>query len=360
MTLKSFFSQHRNTIIDFAVLLVVVAVCVPLLVVVPDSRPYAATFIAWALAFTFHLWRWLPSERRHVRRTAHRCADALMQARGVGKVHRYAKSLQTTTAWSISEKDFRVRGSHLLDYERNGDADAVVEEEDSFAYELTEAAKHKFLPDSGDSTNSLCCFLPRRSRNKMEEDDGSWVATSPAPLLHISAAALESSSQFLALSATASPTRPSLSPALHDSASVMQKEEGPYVHRSHEPFTHVSQRLSSTLSDTMTSPLSPVLSAIAADHGIKSPPPSPSLSPASSCRMHGYMPRSHPSTIPALLPVLREDCNNDCDGGKAIDTLASASRTSSMQSPSRISILSSNVRRQDGLTLVPRGGYTEG
>ncbi|KPA83859.1 hypothetical protein ABB37_02054 [Leptomonas pyrrhocoris] len=355
MVLKAFVLQHRYVIIDYAVLVMVVAVCVPFLALVPGSRPYGATVIGWTLAFTFHLWRRLPWERAHVRRTAHRRADRCMRERGVGNVHRRTESSDTTALWILSAMVHREDGGNCLPGDKYGRGG---EEDSSFEWGPGRWTPQKLLQDTTrDSISPLRCPTPWKEREEAAAaaaegeggnahlmiSQGSTSLRGASPLPRISASALESSSQFLALSASASPTR---------SLPLPEPEKGElYVRRSHEPFTHVSRHPPSSMEDSAASVSSPTLSAIAADEFVLSAAvPFPSLSPASSCQTHGYVPPSlgvSRSTSPLLLD-------------HEADTPASVSMASTVRSPSRISILSSNVRRQGALTHVPRGSLREG
>lgn len=355
MTLVSFVKRHRYIVIDVAVLLVVVAVCVPLLVVVPDARPYCATLLAWAFVFALHLWRWLPWEKAHVRRSAHRRADAVMHERGLEEMHRQAKLLQaTTTSWSLTTMAHREEGNRLPS--RGGEGG-----EDSGDWAWTGSKQRKFLCDSNEDSSSspFLHYVSRQSKGREEgvlgEAEDSFVVTAPAPMLHrdesplprISASALESSSQFLALSTSASPIRSS-QPA------VPEVEEN--ACRSHEPFTHVSRRCPSSVEDT-SAMSTPSLSTINPDEVIAASTaavPLPSLSPASSCQTHGYMPPSLAGS-PSPSPL------HDDEESYGDELIANASRTSSSApSPSRISVLSSTVRRSDGFALVARGASLNG
>jgi hypothetical protein len=360
---KHFVLLHRYVLLDYAVLLIIVAVCVPLLVVVPHSRPYGATLIAWGLAFTFHIWRWLPWERAHVQQTAHRRADCVMQARGVGKVHRQTKSLHTTMSSSLLTGPLG-EGNYLPGCE--GEAG---EDSSSFEWCLNAPLPRELLEDTNDTSNSFPCLMPRIKREEVEEEEqkergNGHVTTSPAltlqqrepfsspallPPPHISASAQESSSQFLALSA--SPTCPSLLPAKHVVAE--EEEHQLYERRSHEPFTHVSHHRCMGSAADMSS-LLPSLSAIEeADAAAASAVPLRSLSPASTCRTHGFVPLSGASAREegTLVPSPFDDTEH---------ATAVLSRASSPRPPSRISIISSNVRHQEDLALVPQGLLRDG
>lgn len=336
MALVFFVKRHRYTALHCTILLVVVAVCVPLLVLVPEARPYTATLLAWTLAFAVRLWQWLPSERASVQRRAHRRADARMRERGVGSVHGSLKQAHPTSAafWSLVTLPHREGECDALgcrDTPDGGDSSGGA----SCAPPL---GRRKFLLDRGDVSSSSCALVRSREEEEEEQQEASYVVTAPAPLLWresslppfcISASALESSSQFLAL---ASPCRSSLPAVAAAAVSVCH---------SHEPFTHVSRRSPSSPRTASTSSLSTLsLSTIMPEEGMTASGPLLfSTSPASSCQTHGYAPPSLPDS-PSPSPLFDDD-DDDGDGSARASLV---SPPPSLPTPVHLSLLAASVR----------------
>ncbi|CAJ1026247.1 hypothetical protein Q4I30_004133 [Leishmania utingensis] len=221
--------RHQDMALSACALTLMLCVCVPLLVVLPESRPYGGTFIVWTLAFAVRAWRYLPRERAHVFRAAHRLADSRMRQCGVGKVLvPYTES------------------SHLL--------------------LRTSCNKGNRLPSSPSTEATLWCrgFLAIGSRSStpagrelvgMEDNaitdnssgNASGAAATSAPSssdLFLSASALGSSAQFLALAHTVSRQEASWPVASRHTAfatsSRSRSSSGRRASlRSPKPFAHV-------------------------------------------------------------------------------------------------------------------------
>ncbi|CAC9490051.1 hypothetical protein, unknown function [Leishmania infantum JPCM5] len=274
--------RHQDGAIGAVVLALVLCVCVPLLAVVPESRPYGATFIAWALAFAVRAWRCLPRERAHVRRAAHRLADARMRQRGVGKVlmpYTEESRLMSVARYnrgnrlpSCSSTEARTRCRGFL---------AIGSRSPTPTHQARVGMGHNGISaNSSGTTNS--------------------AAAASAPLscdLFLSTSALESSAQFLALTHVASRQEPSWSIADRHAASITpsgsRSGSGRRTpRRSHEPFTYVSRACASDFTTL-------------SEHGSEVPsvePASPSsMQPttSSSSRTHGC---TGAAMTPASLP----------------------------------------------------------
>lgn len=349
MTLMYFVKRHRYTVINCGVLLVVTAVCVPLLVVVPEARAYAATLLAWTAAFAVRLWRWLPWERASVRCRAHRRADALMRTRGVGSVRGEAKAPPTATtaaSWSLLTVAHGGDGGNVLPAWGTPDGD-----DSGCGWETSgPPLRRKFLQDASDMPSSLPGLEPPKLGREGDVVE-SCMVTAAAPMLRraasppprISAAALESSSQFLALSTSASPLRSSLPAA-------------GMVCCSHEPFSHVSRRSPLPPGTAGTSEVStPSLSTIEPDEVATGVAPFPSLSPASSCQTHGYVLPSLTNSPPPS-PLF----GHDHGAASAASAALSPSSSSAPHALSRLSIAASTAPRTDKLAVVPRVASLDG
>ncbi|KAK7196032.1 hypothetical protein NESM_000536800 [Novymonas esmeraldas] len=276
--------QHRDTAISVGVLTLAVCVCVPLLVVLPDSRPYGATVIAWTLAFAVRAWRWLPWERAHERRAAHRLADARMRLRGVGKV---LLPYSDGNACASSQPSLRCRGFHTVAHRSPAPRRLALGDR---------AAVDKEMPITTTTTPSSSSSFA--------------VAAAAAADTCLSASALESSAQFLALAQVAERPTGSWPVATRHSTSAptswaSQQDDGSATWPSHEPFSHAPRG-----APLVSSPLSPrgdvVPSHTPASPSSSSTPP-PSV--ATSCT-RGYTgqtatPASRPPT-PAVVDSAAE------------------------------------------------------
>ncbi|KAG5504839.1 hypothetical protein GH5_05469 [Leishmania sp. Ghana 2012 LV757] len=177
--------RHQDVAVSATVLSIVLCVCVPLVVVVPASQPYGATLIAWTLAFTVRAWRLLPWERARVRRAAHLMADARMQQSGVGKVLMpYAEATHSLLSVSRSKADHLPSGTSTSPPSRCRGFLTIES--------LSSTSARRALPVmEGYGIADSCSGRGR----------GAGAASSD---VFLSASALESSAQFLALAHGAS------------------------------------------------------------------------------------------------------------------------------------------------------------
>lgn len=223
--------RHQDVAIGAIILTLVLCVCVPLLVVVPESRPYGATFIAWGLAFALRAWRCLPRERVHMCRAAHRLADAKMRQRGVGKVlmpYTGASRLMPVASYS--------RGNRLPSC---SSTEATTRCHGFLAIgSRSPTPTHQARVDMGDNDITA---------NSSGKTSGAAAGSAPSSCdLFLSASALESSAQFLALTHVASRQEPSSSITDRNAASVTPSGSRSAIgrrapRRSHEPFTCMSR-----------------------------------------------------------------------------------------------------------------------
>ncbi|KAG5501308.1 hypothetical protein JIQ42_06309 [Leishmania sp. Namibia] len=177
--------RHQDVAISATVLFSVLCVCVPLMVVVPQSQPYGATLIAWTLAFTVRAWRLLPWERARVRRAAHLMADARMQQSGVGKVLMpYAEATRSLLSVSRSKADHLASGTSTSPPSRCRGFPTIGSFSSTSAQRALPVMEGYGIADS-------CSGRAR----------GAGAASSD---VFLSASALESSAQFLALAHGAS------------------------------------------------------------------------------------------------------------------------------------------------------------
>ncbi|CBZ27281.1 hypothetical protein, unknown function [Leishmania mexicana MHOM/GT/2001/U1103] len=218
--------RHQDVAIGVIILALVLCVCVPLLVVVPESRPYGATFIGWALVFAVRAWRCLPQERAHVCRAAHRLADTRMRQRGVGKVLMPYTETSRLMPVASYNKGNRLPGCTSTEAATRCLGLLAIESR-------SPTPIHQAQVDMG--RNDI-------GANSSGKISGAAAASAPSscdPFL--STSALESSAQFLALTHVVSRQEPSWSIADPHAASVTPSESRSgsgrcAPRRSHEPF----------------------------------------------------------------------------------------------------------------------------
>ncbi|GET88798.1 hypothetical protein, unknown function [Leishmania tarentolae] len=363
--------RHQDVAISAMVLTLVLCVCVPLLVVVPGSRPYGATFIAWALAFAVRAWRVLPRERAHVRKAAHRLADARMRQRGVGQVlpHFSASSRSLPVATYTTG---------------NGLPSCPSTEVTLRCHGLLATRSCSPTPIRQALVGMGVSGMADGSRDKTS--DTAAVAAPSSSDTFLSTSALESSAQFLALSNALSRQEPSCSIADRHIASATPSGS-PSVsgrhasRRLHEPFAYMSPACASdftTLSEQgsevpSVEPASPpfmqAMASTSRTHGCTGTTMTPASLPQTS--VVGGATQS-PVGLPAELTQTHLDsktpislCSQPLKVGLSYSqkttfsppTYEEAVMSSPCNSSSpRIAVLSSTMRRQSLSPAVGRAG----